>query len=101
MVRLEQTNGRGSVDHPSWDPVWDLGPDFIPKERYTTRAFTELEQARLWPRTWQVACREEELGAPGDYVEYRICDQSILVVRAGPDDIRAYYNSCRHRGTRL
>ncbi len=56
---------------------------------------------RLWPRTWQVACREEELAAPGDFVEYRIADQSILVVRAGADEIRAYYNSCRHRGTRL
>ena len=79
----------------------DLGPDFIPKERYTTRAFTEVEYARLWPRTWQVACREEELPVPGDFVEYRIADQSILVVRAGADEIRAYYNSCRHRGTRL
>jgi phenylpropionate dioxygenase-like ring-hydroxylating dioxygenase large terminal subunit len=100
MAQLEQANGRQSVD-PAWDPAWDLGSEFIPKERYTTRAFTELERARLWPRTWQVACREEELAEPGDFVEYRIADQSILVVRADTDEIRAYYNSCRHRGTRL
>ena len=101
MVRLEANHGPAAVDDHAWNPAWDLGSDFIPKERYTTRAFTELEHTRLWPRTWQVACREEELAAPGAFVEYRIADQSILVVRSGPDEIRAYYNSCRHRGTRL
>jgi len=101
MVRLEANPGPAPVDGPAWNPSWDLGSDFIPKERYTTRAFTELEHTRLWPHTWQVACREEELAAAGAFVEYRIADQSILVVRSGPDEIRAYYNSCRHRGTRL
>ncbi len=100
MVQLESANSHRSVD-AAWDPAWDLGVDFIPKERYTTRAFAELERARLWPRSWQVACREEELVTVGDFVEYRIADQSILVVRSAPDEIRAYYNSCRHRGTRL
>jgi phenylpropionate dioxygenase-like ring-hydroxylating dioxygenase large terminal subunit len=85
----------------TWDPRWELGPAFIPKERYTTRAFVEAEGERLWPHTWQVACREEELAAPGDYLDYRITDQSILVVRVADDEIRAFYNSCRHRGTRL
>ena len=32
---------------------------------------------------WQVACREEEVPEPGDFVEYTIGDQSILVVRSG------------------
>lgn len=85
----------------TWDPRWELGPAFIPKERYTTRAFVEVEGARLWPRVWQVACREEELAAPGDFLDYRIADQSILIVRVADDEIRAFYNSCRHRGTRL
>ena len=76
----------------TWDARWDLGPAFIPKERYTTRAFADLESERLWPRTWQVACREEELASPGEYLDYRIADQSILVVRSGDDEIRAFYN---------
>src|SRR5581483_8686275 len=56
---------------------------------------------RLWPRVWQPACREEEVPRVGDFTEYVIGDQSILVVRTGPDDIRAHYNACLHRGTRL
>jgi len=74
---------------------------FIPKERYTSREFLDLEMARLWSRVWQVACREEELAEVGDFVEYTIGDQSILVVRSAPDTITASYNCCLHRGTRL
>jgi phenylpropionate dioxygenase-like ring-hydroxylating dioxygenase large terminal subunit len=73
----------------------------IPRERYVSREFFDLEMDRLWPRVWQVACREEELASPGDYVEYVIGDQSILVVRTGAGAINAYFNTCLHRGTRL
>ena len=74
---------------------------FVPKERYTTVAFADLEFERLWSRVWQVACREEELAAPGDYVEYTIGDESVLVVRGDDGAIRAFHNACLHRGTRL
>ncbi|HUI04109.1 MAG TPA: aromatic ring-hydroxylating dioxygenase subunit alpha [Acidimicrobiales bacterium] len=73
----------------------------VPKERYVSRAFAELEMERLWPRVWQVACRHEEIPEAGDFVEYRIGDQSILVVRSEDGTVRAFHNSCLHRGTRL
>jgi phenylpropionate dioxygenase-like ring-hydroxylating dioxygenase large terminal subunit len=80
---------------------WRLGPDFVPKGRYIDREFLQLEYERLFSRTWQMACREEEIPAVGSFVEYAIGDQSYLVVRASPDEIRAYANSCIHRGARL
>jgi phenylpropionate dioxygenase-like ring-hydroxylating dioxygenase large terminal subunit len=80
-------------------PITDDG--LVPKERYTSQAFCDLEMERLWPRLWQVACREEEIAEPGDFVEYQIGDQSVLVVRSAPGAITAYHNACQHRGTRL
>src|SRR5690349_15905474 len=74
---------------------------FVPKERYVSREFLELEMERLWPRVWQIACREEEVAAPGDFVEYTIGDQSVLVVRTDDGRISAHHNACLHRGTRL
>ena len=73
----------------------------VSKERYISREFFDLEMAKLWPRVWQMACREEEVRDVGDFLEYVIGDQSILVVRSDVDTIKAYYNTCRHRGTRL
>ena len=78
-----------------------IRPDFIPAENYRSEAVAGLEKQRLWPRVWQMACRVEEIPNLGDYVAYKICDDSILVVRTGADEIKAYYNVCPHRGRKL
>jgi nitrite reductase/ring-hydroxylating ferredoxin subunit len=75
--------------------------NIIPKERYVSQEFFDLEMERLWPRVWQMACREEEVRNVGDYLEYIIGDQSILITRSETDTIRAFYNTCPHKGTRL
>ncbi len=85
-----------------------LGPAFVPKGRYLDVEFLKLELELLFPRTWLMACRLEELPGVGSFVEHRIGDRSILLVRESNDPesgpgtgIRAYHNACRHRGTRL
>jgi phenylpropionate dioxygenase-like ring-hydroxylating dioxygenase large terminal subunit len=75
--------------------------ELIPSKRYTSRQWLELEYERLWPRVWQMAGREEDIPEVGDFLEYTIGDQSILLVRATPDTIKAFHNSCMHRGTLL
>jgi phenylpropionate dioxygenase-like ring-hydroxylating dioxygenase large terminal subunit len=76
-------------------------PDRAPKERYYDQAFYDLEATHLWPRVWQMACRLEEIPEPGDYVTYDILDQSVIVLRADDGGVRAFQNTCRHRGVRL
>jgi phenylpropionate dioxygenase-like ring-hydroxylating dioxygenase large terminal subunit len=76
-------------------------PDFVAAARYFDPAFAALERDHLWSRAWQMACRLEELPTPGDYVEYLIGDQSVLLVRADPTTVKAYLNACRHRATEL
>ena len=75
--------------------------DRIPKQRYYDAEFFELEKERLWPRVWQMACRLEEIPNVGDAVEYEILDQSVIVVRVSPTEVRAFQNACRHRGVKL
>ena len=78
-----------------------LGDTDIPYERYTSRAFFDQEIAKLWPRTWQWACREEHIPEPGDYHVYDVGPYSVIVVRTEDSEIRAYRNACLHRGTKL
>ena len=75
--------------------------DYIPRGDYVDPQVHALEKQRLWPRVWQIACREEEVPNVGDYVNYEIVEDSILVVRSAPDRIRAFHNVCSHRGRRL
>ncbi len=78
-----------------------FGSEDIPVERYTTKAFHDLEVERLWKRVWQMACREEEIPRVGDYQVYEIAHLSFIVVRTKTDEIKAYPNACLHRGRRL
>lgn len=75
--------------------------DRAPKQRYLDPDFFRLEAEQLWSRTWQVACRLEEIPEVHDFVEYEILDQAILVVRTGADEVRAMHSACRHRGVRV
>lgn len=76
-------------------------PVVIPVEAYISRDYVAKEAKSLWPRTWQVACRLEEIPSVGDYVSYDIGSESIIVTRVSPSELRAYYNVCLHRGRRL
>ena len=76
-------------------------PDRARKERYFDADFYALEAEMLWPRVWQMACRLEEIPEPGDYVEYEILDQSVIVLRADDMEVKAFHNVCRHRGVKL
>ena len=87
--------------------AWPLGEwlvhddGFVPKARYVSPDFAALEAERLWKRVWQIACREEELPAPGDFVEYEVVGQSVVVVRRADGTIGAFHNACLHRGRRV
>ncbi len=72
-----------------------------PVDAYLDRAYHEREKTRLWTRAWQFACREEHIPQVGDHVLYEIAGTSYIVVRTAPDEIKAYPNSCLHRGRQL
>ncbi|CAN7599364.1 aromatic ring-hydroxylating dioxygenase subunit alpha [Phenylobacterium sp. LjRoot219] len=75
-------------------------PQRIPAQRYYDAEFFELEREKLWPHIWQMACRLEEIPEVGDWVEYKILDKSVIVVRT-PSGVKAFHNACRHRGVKL
>ena len=73
----------------------------IPTDRYTSPVFVDRERKAIWTRVWQIVGRVDELGRPGDFKEYRIFDQSFVVMRGNDGDLRGFVNACRHRGNVL
>ncbi len=72
-------------------------PD-IPAGRYVNPAFLALEAEHMWRRAWLYAGHMDRLPAPGSWFVTTNTGSPILVVRTLRDEIRAFYNSCRHRG---
>lgn len=73
----------------------------IPTDRYTSQDFVHRERAAIWMRVWQIVGRVDELEKTGDFKEYRIFDQSFVVMRGNDGTIRGFVNACRHRGNPL
>jgi phenylpropionate dioxygenase-like ring-hydroxylating dioxygenase large terminal subunit len=73
----------------------------VPAHVYYSKAWHDLEVEKLWSRVWQMACLAEEIPAVGDYHVYDVAHLSFLIVRTAPDEIKAYVNSCLHRGRKL
>ncbi len=78
-----------------------LGSGDIGYERYYSQDFFDREIERIWKKTWQWVCREEHIPEPGDHYVYEVAHLSFLIVRTDDGGIKAYYNACLHRGTKL
>jgi phenylpropionate dioxygenase-like ring-hydroxylating dioxygenase large terminal subunit len=59
------------------------------------------ERDKLWPKVWQHAGRVEEIPNVGDFITYNVGRESIIVLRAAKDKIKAFYNVCSHRARQL
>lgn len=73
----------------------------VPVGNYLDAAYFADEVKHLWPRVWQVACREEEIPQTADFVLYENVGLSLIVSRQADGSIKALHNSCLHRGRRL
>lgn len=80
---------------------WRVDAPSVDRSRYYDRAFAAAEMEHLWKKTWQVVGRSEDIPAVGDRFSYDVGTLSFIIVRSDATTIRAFYNSCRHRGTRL
>jgi choline monooxygenase len=73
----------------------------LPWSWYSDPAVLQLEQERIFRRSWQYVGRTDELPQRGSYVATRIGDVPVLLVRDEDGALRAFLNVCRHRGSLL
>ncbi len=73
----------------------------LPSEWYRSAEHLERERARLFARSWIGVGREDLWPEPGSYLAVDPAGLAALVLRDEQGELRAFVNSCRHRGTRL
>jgi phenylpropionate dioxygenase-like ring-hydroxylating dioxygenase large terminal subunit len=97
VVRVKESTGTPAEKAP--EPK--LGSELIPKERYISEEFKQLEWERMWSKVWLIGCREEEIPETGDYITTDIGTESLLIVRGEDGLPRTFYNVCNHRGNQV
>jgi Rieske 2Fe-2S family protein len=73
----------------------------LPAACYTSDEVFRLEQAELFGRMWLCVGRAADLPNAGDFFTLDVGAERILVVRGGDATLRAFFNVCRHRGSRI
>ncbi|MEX2421923.1 MAG: aromatic ring-hydroxylating dioxygenase subunit alpha, partial [Actinomycetota bacterium] len=73
----------------------------LPGTDFRSPAVWKAEHDKIFCATWFCVGREEEVPKPGDYLVREVGEESVIIVRNKQGELRAFYNTCAHRGTRL
>ncbi len=73
----------------------------LPGRYYTDPAIFRAELERFYFGRWIHAGRTERLRSPGDYFLCDVAGESVIVTRSSDGALQAFFNVCRHRGTRM
>lgn len=81
-------------------PAHSIG-ETLPARYYTDPAIFAEELERFFCRSWIWVGRTEQIPRPGDFFICQMVDESIILNRDQNGSTHAFYNVCRHRGTRI
>jgi choline monooxygenase len=68
----------------------------IPAPFYVDERIAELERRAVFSRTWQWVGRAEQVAEAGKFVTFTIAGEPIVAVRGQDNQLRAFFNVCRH-----
>ncbi len=78
-----------------------LEAENLPPWCYTDDGFYRLEIERVFMKVWNFVGRADLMANPGDYLATDVAGIPIIIIRDREGAVRAFANSCRHRGTQL
>lgn len=68
---------------------------------YLSQQVFDLDMEAIFARHWIHVAVEPDIPEPGDYITVDVGRHSVVIVRDDDQQIRAFHNVCRHRGSRL
>jgi Rieske 2Fe-2S family protein len=77
------------------------GAKSLPQKYFVSPEVFADEGKKIFLNEWLLVGHQSQVASPGDYIVQVVNRESIIVIRDKDEEIRAFYNVCRHRGTRL
>jgi len=71
----------------------------MPQVFYTAPALHEADMDRIFRQHWIFVGHSCQIKSPGDFFTVTIGKDPLILIRGDDDEIRAFHNVCRHRGT--
>src|SRR3954467_1796928 len=80
---------------------YTAGAKTLPQRYVISPEVFATEQERIFSNQWVVVGHQSQISKPGDYLVQEVAGESLIILRDQANEVRAFYNVCRHRGTRL
>jgi p-cumate 2,3-dioxygenase alpha subunit len=99
---MTQTMAEGLIGTAQGDLVaqdWAALTFRVNREAYRSSEVFQAERDRIWNHSWLYLGHETELPNPNDYKVRTLGGRPLIFVRGGDGVVRAFLNSCPHRGT--
>ena len=93
LKAMMEWEGRRTAPPEGFPPLPDM-----PAERYTSPEYFALEQDHIFRKSWLFAGHLDEVPEPGCYMRWHNAGDPIVIVHGSDGVVRAFYNTCRHRG---
>ena len=77
------------------------GSKTLPRNYYTQPDILRQEFINIFQNNWICIGRNSDLTDKGQYITVQLGDESAIVLKDKKDEIKAFFNVCRHRGTRI
>ena len=75
---------------------WSLDQKF-----YKDKEIFGLEKRQIFFDSWIFIGHDSQIPNKGDYFVYKLLDEEIIVLRNKENQVKAFFNVCRHRGSRI
>ncbi len=77
------------------------GAKTLPREYFVNEQIFEQEKEKIFYRTWMCVGHVSALNGVGGYFVQEILGESLIILLDKSKQVRAFYNVCRHMGTRI
>jgi Rieske 2Fe-2S family protein len=78
-----------------------VGAKSLPQKYFVSPEVFADERLKIFAEEWLLVGHQSQIPNAGDFFIATIANESLIVVRDQQSQIRAFYNVCRHRGSRL
>lgn len=88
------------IPHPGYNGLLESVAT-LPSSAYFDPDHYQRELKAIWYRNWLYVGRASEITEPFSFMTFEVGDQNVLILRDEDGSLRAFHNTCRHRGSTL
>ena len=77
------------------------GAKTLPQRYFVSPEIFAKEEEKVFSTQWVLVGHQSQIAKAGDYFVQEVAGESLIIARDQKGEVRAFYNVCRHRGTRL